>query len=98
MPECPFFHYLASRSYYPSSYPHKETKLTLGSTPVLSAHTLVRTQNRLTVQVLVPLCLGFCDTISVSLLVLVVAIRISRLFHRTLSVLLTWCGSLTWPF
>lgn len=34
--------------------------------------------NQLTVQVLVPLCLGLCDTISVSLLVLVVAIRVSH--------------------
>jgi hypothetical protein len=66
-----------SKSCSPSSYPYKETRLTLGSTPVLSAHTLNHAQNRLTVQVLVPLCLGLCDTISVSLLVLVVAIDIS---------------------
>jgi hypothetical protein len=53
---------------------------------------------RLTVQVLVSLSLGLCDTISVSLLVLVVANDISMILPTLYYTLLTWCGSLTWPF
>ena len=49
------------------------TRLTLGSTPKYQLPTYTNRPSKLTVQVLVPLCLGLCDTISVSLLVLVVA-------------------------
>ena len=53
------------------SYDRDETNL--GVNTCLSANILYQNTIKLTVQVLVPLCLGLCDTISVSLLVLVVA-------------------------
>lgn len=77
------------------SYDRDETNL--GVNTCLSANILAQNTIKLTVQVLVPLCLGLCDTISVSLLVLVVAIRQLPIPYHC-RVLLTWCGSLTWPF
>ena len=73
-PSCFYITFLLTFSFF-SVISRHETNLGV-NTYIISTTPAMHT-NQLTVQVLVPLCLGLCDTISVSLLVLVVAIRIS---------------------